>query len=331
MPTQPLLLSIICPAYKEAQVLPLFHRELVRVLAGLEQRYRIEILYVDDGSPDETLAVIKRLAAQEPRVRYFSLSRNFGKEAALLAGLEHARGDVVISLDTDLQHPPSLIPALLKKSEEGFHVVLTTKEEDKTLSLFKRLTSKVFYKWMDRLSKLGFAESIADYCLLSRQAVDGLLRFREGHRLMRGLVQWLGYPVAKVQFLPEPRPAGQTKYNLPRLVALAGDAMFSFSRAPLRLATYLGVLALILGLGHSAWLLWGLSQGAEIVAPAWSYLIIATHFLGGAILCCLGILGEYVGRIFEQVKERPVYLLKEQSPETNATTADLPVRRASAA
>ena len=167
MPTQPPLVSIVCPAYKEAQVLPLFHEELLRVVAGLGEQYRAEILYVDDGSPDETLAVMKRLAAQEPCVRYFSLSRNFGKEAALLAGMEHARGDVVVTLDTDLQHPPSLIPqVLLKKWQEGFQVVLTTKEEDKTLSVFKRLTSKMFYKWMDRLSKLGFAEAIADYCLL---------------------------------------------------------------------------------------------------------------------------------------------------------------------
>jgi glycosyltransferase involved in cell wall biosynthesis len=312
------LLSIVCPAFKEEEVLPLFHEELSAVLARLEGNYRVEILYVDDGSPDQTLQVMKTLAGRDPRVRFFSLSRNFGKEAALLAGMEQARGEVVITLDSDLQHPPALIPALLQKWREGFEVVLTTKEEDKTLGLLKRVTSKVFYKWMGKFTKLHFADAIADYCLLTRPALDGLLRMREGHRLMRGLVQWLGFKTAKVQFLPKERPAGQTKYNLFRLAALASDGIFSFSRAPLRIATYLGLLAVAIGLGHSAWLVIGLlsssaAAGGSDANLAWGYLVITTHFLGGAILCCLGILGEYVGRIFEQVKDRPVYLLKEQS------------------
>jgi glycosyltransferase involved in cell wall biosynthesis len=310
------LLSIVCPAFKEEEVLPLFHQELAAVLARLEADYRVEILYVDDGSPDQTLQVIKRLAAQDRRVRFLSLSRNFGKEAALLAGLEHARGEAVVTLDTDLQHPPELIPTLIKKWREGFEVVLTTKEEDKNLGLVKRLTAKIFYQWMGRFSNLDFAASIADYCLMSRKAVDGLLRLREGHRFMRGMVQWLGYPMAKVPFRPEKRPAGRTKYNLFRLAALASDGIFSFSRAPLRIATYLGLVAMLIGLGHSAWLIVQLVQGSGTVSLAWSYLAIATHFLAGAVLFSLGILGEYVGRIFEQVKERPTYLLKDQSQES---------------
>jgi glycosyltransferase involved in cell wall biosynthesis len=330
MASQPHLLSIVCPAFKEEEVLPLFHRELAAVLATLDDSYRVEILYVDDGSPDQTLMVMKALASQDQRVRFFSLSRNFGKEAALLAGLEHARGDVIIALDSDLQHPPELIPTLLQKWREGFEIVLTTKEEDKRLGLLRRLSSKVFYQWMGKFSKMHFEEAIADYCLLTRTAVDGLLRMRERHRLMRGLVQWLGFDTAKVRFLPKPRPAGQTKYNLFRLLALASDGIFSFSRAPLRIATYLGLLAVSLGLGHSVWLvIRGLSAASfDGQAAAWSYLIIVTHFLGGAILCCLGILGEYVGRIFEQVKNRPVYLLKDQSNEAGGKTAVPPWREA---
>jgi polyisoprenyl-phosphate glycosyltransferase len=319
------LLSIVCPAFKEEEVLPLFHRELCGVLAHLQENLHVEILYVDDGSPDGTLQVMKTLAAQDPRVRFFSLSRNFGKEAALLAGLEHARGDIVITLDSDLQHPPALIPALLQKWREGHEVVVTTKEEDKRLGPLKRLSSRVFYQWMGRFSKLQFADAIADYCLLTRKAVDGLLRMREGHRLMRGLIQWLGFATAKVQFLPAERPAGQTKDSLLRLLALASDGMFSFSRAPLRIATYLGLVALTIGLGHAAWLVIQLASGSA-VSLAWSYLLMATHFLGGAILCCLGILGEYVGRVFEQVKDRPVYLLKEQSNEVDGEVA-VPSRR----
>jgi glycosyltransferase involved in cell wall biosynthesis len=326
MSAQPVLLSIVCPAFKEEEVLPLFHRELAAVVARLDGNYRVEILYVDDGSPDQTLAVMKTLAAQDPRVRFLSLSRNFGKEAALLAGMEHARGELIITLDTDLQHPPGLIPTLLKKWQEGFDVVLTTKEEDSNLGLVKRVTSKAFYKWMGKFSKLDFADSIADYCLLTRKAVDGLLRLREGHRFMRGMLQWLGFTVARVQFRPEVRPAGHTKYNLFRLLALASDGIFSFSRAPLRVATYLGLLAITLGLGHSAWLVLQLFGESATSAPAWSYLVITTHFLGGAILCCLGILGEYVARIFEQVKDRPVYLLKDQSNEAALPLA-LPPKR----
>ncbi len=313
------LLTIIGPAFREEEVLPLFHRELARVLATLDGQFRVEIIYIDDGSPDRTLLAMKALAAQDTRVRYLSLSRNFGKEAALLAGLEHARGDIIITLDTDLQHPPALIPTLIEKWREGFDVVLTTKEADKTLGIAKRLTAQVFYRLMGQVSKMGFENSIADYCLLSRKSVDGLLRLREGHRFMRGLVQWLGFTTAKVQFRPEVRPAGQTKYNLLRLAALASDGMFSFSRAPLHIATYLGLTAVLLGLGYSAWLLVAMIFGRSMASPSLSYLIIATHFIGGGVLLCLGILGEYVSRIFEQVKGRPVYLLKDQSPEVPAT------------
>ena len=328
MPAPSVLLTIVCPAFKEEEVLPLFHRELSATLSGLDDGFRVEILYVDDGSPDHTLQVMKGLAAQDARVRYFSLSRNFGKEAALLAGMEHARGEIVISLDTDLQHPPELIPVLLKKWQEGFEVVLTTKEEDRSLGIVKRLTSKVFYKWMGMFSKMNFAEAIADYCLLTRKAVDGLLRLREKHRFMRGMVQWLGFPTAMVQFRPKERPAGQTKYNLFRLVALACDGMFSFSVAPLRIASYLGLLAVLIGLGHSAWLATQLLAGSATVSLGWSYLIIATHLLGGGILFSLGVLGEYVGRIFEQVKERPVYLLKDQSSDSARPMVAKPQRDA---
>lgn len=309
------LLSIVCPAFKEEEVLPLFHQKLAEIVAGLENDYRVEILYVDDGSPDQTLQVIKKLALQDARVRYFSLSRNFGKEAALLAGLEQARGNLVITLDTDLQHPPGLIPLLLQKWQEGYEVVLTVKEEDTNLGFFKRISSKVFYKWMNRFSKLGFAESIADFCLLTRPALESLLRLRENHRFLRGMVQWLGFRTVKISFRPEKRPAGQTKYNFLRLLALASDGIFSFSRAPLRIPMYLGLLSMGLGLAYSLWFFFQLLRGSESLGFSAGYLIIATHLLGGAILCSLGILGEYIGRIFEQVKDRPHYIIREQSPE----------------
>lgn len=306
----PALVSIVCPAYKEEEVLPLFHDALMDVVDRLDDAYRVEIIYVDDGSPDGTLQVLKALANQDDRVRYLALSRNFGKEAALLAGLEHARGEAVITLDTDLQHPPALIPALLQKWRAGFEVVLTTKEADHTLGPVKRLSSRMFYRWMGRFSQVDFVPALADFCLLGRQAVASLVRLRECHRFMRGLVQWLGFRVAWVAFRPAERPAGQSKYNLFRLAALASDGIFSFSCVPLRCASYLGLLAFLIGIGHAAWLV--LAGAGAQETPGLGYLASATHILGGAILCCLGILGGYVGRVFDEVRERPAYLLQDQ-------------------
>lgn len=315
-----LLLSIVCPAFQEEEVLPLFHAALTTVLGSLDAEFDIEIIYVDDGSHDGTLAVIKQLAAQDARIAYLSLSRNFGHQAALTAGLEHARGDVVISMDSDLQHPPAVIPKLLDKWRQGHDVVLTIRDEDRRLGWLKRLTSRLFYQIMAKLSDIDIRMAASDFRLLSRKALDGLLRLTERHRFLRGMVQWLGFPAAEVRFQPDRRHAGQSKYNLHRMLNLAGDALFSFSMVPVRVALYLGLIAVLSGLGLSGWLLIRLVVGIE--TPGWLVLLASTHVLGGAMLSCLGVVGEYVGRTFEQVKGRPLYVLKESSrdcrPKQNA-------------
>src|SRR5262245_2585165 len=234
------LLSIVCPAYQEEDCLPYFHAELIAVLDRLSSDFGIEILYVDDGSRDGTLAILKGLADKDARVRYLSLSRNFGQQAALTAGLEHARGDLVVTMDSDLQHPPAVIPQLLAKWREGYEIVLTVREDDQRLGVTKRLTSKMFYWFLGRLSDTDIRPARSDFRLLTRKAVDGLLQMGERHRFMRGMVQWLGFSTAEVAFHPDSRKAGQTKYTARSLLNLATDALFSFSRAPLRLSFHLG-------------------------------------------------------------------------------------------
>lgn len=306
-------LSIVCPAFEEQEVLPHFHAELCAALAPLECDYDLEILYIDDGSRDGTLAYLRFLAARDPRVRYLSFSRNFGQQAALTAGMEHARGDAVITLDSDLQHPPHLIPALLEQWRAGHDVVLTYREDDPRLSYFKRMSSRAFNTVMHWLSETPISSSVSDYRLLSRKAVDALLRLHEKHRFLRGMVNWLGFRTTTVAFHPSSRGAGATKYNLRRLMALAIDAMLSFSKLPLRLSFFLGALCIVLGIADGMYLIGRALLGGGF---AGEHLLLTVLFLiGGSILGSLGIVGEYVGRIYEQVKARPLYLLKDASPE----------------
>ncbi|HEY7328674.1 MAG TPA: glycosyltransferase family 2 protein [Gemmataceae bacterium] len=314
-------LSIVCPAFEEEEVLPHFHAELRTALAPLESEYDIEILYIDDGSRDNTLAYLRHLASGDARIRYLSFSRNFGYQAALTAGMEHARGDAVITLDSDLQHPPSLIATLVEQWRKGHEIVLTFREDDPRLSYFKRLSSRAFNWVMGWLSDTPVSSAASDYRLLSRQAVDALMRLPEKHRFLRGMVNWLGFRTTTVAFHPASRGAGATKYTLSRLLALAVDAMLSFSKLPLRLSLVLGLLLIVLGGGFGTVMLakslWGSNLGiAELV-------LVALFLIGGSILCGLGIIGEYVGRIYEQVKGRPLYLLKETSTECPAVPLGL--------
>jgi glycosyltransferase involved in cell wall biosynthesis len=302
-------LSIVCPAYNEEEVLPRFHRALGEVIDRLGNNYRTEVVYVDDGSRDGTLEVLRALAAADARVRYLAFSRNFGHQAALTAGLEAAWGDVVITMDSDLQHPPSLIPALLEQWQAGKDVVLTIRQDNDT-GLIKRCTSRWFYALMRLLSDTEIRPAAADFRLMSRRAVDALLQMRESHRFLRGMVQWLGFPSAEIPFVVQPRAAGRSKYNLRRMLTLAADGAISFSRTPLRLVMVAGLLLGGLGLvGTASGIGYWLARSA--VEAGWAVVLGALLLIGGGMLFALGIVGEYVGRIYEQVKARPLYVLKE--------------------
>jgi glycosyltransferase involved in cell wall biosynthesis len=308
-------LSIVCPAYQEEEVLPFFHEKLASVLDQLESEYKLEVIYVDDGSRDRTLPVLREMARGDTRVRYLSLSRNFGHQAALTAGMEHATGDIIVTLDSDLQHPPELIPVLLEKFKKGFDLVLTIREDDPRLGFFKRATSRWFYRIMGLLSDTDIRLAAADYRLMSRKAATALLQLRETHRFLRGMVQWLGFPVAEVQYQPASRKAGVSKYTFRRMLNLGVDGLLSFSKLPLRLSLFLGLLSVAGGLATGAWgaISFCLSR-PESNLGLYS-LLCSLYLVGGCILISLGIVGEYVGRVYEQVKGRPIYLLKDQSPE----------------
>jgi dolichol-phosphate mannosyltransferase len=317
-------LSVVCPAYEEQDVLAAFHAELAAVLDRLSPGYQVEILYVDDGSRDGTLEVMRRLAGCDPRVRYLSLSRNFGKESALTAGLEHARGDVVITLDTDLQHPPALISTLLERWHEGNDIVLTLRQDDPHLSPFKKLTSHAYHALMRRLSDREVCSAASDYRLMSRKAVNALLQLKETHRFLRGMVSWLGFRTVKVGFQVAGRGGGVSKFTLRPLLRLAADGILSFSKVPLRLALVFGLAVLVVGLVYGV-----IAAAASLLGhpgPGWAYhaILLSLYLLGGCILCGLGVVGEYVGRIYEQVKARPLYFIKEVSPPPAAWHATQP-------
>src|SRR5262245_23928942 len=304
-------LTVIAPAYDEEEVLPHFHREVCRVLGTLGEVYDCEILYIDDGSCDGTLALLRGWAADDPRVRYVSFSRNFGHQAAFTAGLEHARGDVVVLLDSDLQHPPALIPALVARWREGFDVVRGVRDHSARGEWKEGRASRWFGRLFRWLSETPVQEGVTDFCLLSRRAVDALLRLRETHRFLRGLVQWLGFPAAEVPFQTAPRPAGTSKFSMFRLINYALDALVSFSRAPLRVLVFVGLAFFLFGLGLLGHAIFGRLFLGRHPDPRWTVLLVSLQVIGGLVLCGLGTLGEYVARIYEQVKSRPLYLVKE--------------------
>jgi dolichol-phosphate mannosyltransferase len=323
--TAPLpLVSIVCPAFHEQEVLPHFHVELSRVLAPLEPHYRFEIIYIDDGSRDCTLGAMKTLAVADPRVRVLSLARNFGKEAALQAGLEHADGECIITMDTDLQHPPELIPQLLAKAKEPVDLVITVREEYHKPGWFNHLGTQAFYRVLHALSEIEIRKETSDFLLMKRNVADVLMRMQEKHRFMKGLIHWMGFAYAEVRFHPQVRTLGKTKFSFLRLMALGKDCLFSFSKKPLTLATTFGLITLVIGL---LWAIAGLVQllfgiGEQSVTA--HYLIVSSHVLAGAILLAVGVLGEYVGRIWEQVRSRPNYLLKFDSRDAARGTGIQP-------
>jgi polyisoprenyl-phosphate glycosyltransferase len=304
--------SIIAPCYNEAEAIACFYAELSRVLDSLDS-FQFEILLVDDGSTDGTLARLNGIAARDSRVRVYALSRNFGHQASLSAGLDAAVGDAVLMLDSDLQHPPSLIPRLLLRWREGYDVVSTVRERSGNSGWFKRVTSDGFYHLFNRLSGIRIEPGAVDFCLLSRRACNALNSLHERHRFLRGLVTWIGYPRCFVPYRAADRVAGRSKYNTRRMLTLAADAVFSFSAQPMRLASRVGLVVVLMGLAYLAYIVGRALLLGDLV-EGWASLIGVVLLLGGVQLTFLGVIGEYVGRIFEETKRRPLYLLKQSPP-----------------
>jgi glycosyltransferase involved in cell wall biosynthesis len=307
----PKLLSLIVPVYNEAGGLPLFVDRVVPILEATGLGW--EILFVNDGSKDASLAVMAGLQTQNPRVAYLNLSRNFGKEIAVTAGLDHARGDAVIVIDADLQDPPELIPAMIEAWQRGFDTVYAKRRARAADSWLKRLTARGFYRVMGRMSEVAIPANVGDYRLMSRRVVDAVRSLREHNRFMKGLFAWVGFPSCAVEYDRETRKEGHSKWNYWRLWNFALDGITSFSTVPLKFATYLGLAtALIAVLFGGQLILRTLLFGNPVAG--YPSLMAVVLFLGGVQLVTIGVIGEYLGRIFNETKHRPLYLVERFAP-----------------
>jgi len=316
------LLSVVTPCYNESEVVHLFYNAVKPVLDNLSE-LDYEIIFVDDGSTDDTLMRLNEIASRDKTVRVCSLSRNFGHQIALTAGMDFTRGDAIVLMDSDLQHPPGTIPELVEKWREGYDVVSAVRENSQGASWLKDFTSNGFYFVFNLLSPTHVPKGAADFCLLSRRVCDTLNNMPERHRLLRGLVSWTGFKRALVPYVCAERVAGQSKYSLAKMVGLALDAVFSFSAQPLKLAFRLGLLMAVLGFSYLFWtVLAGLINGSLV--PGYASLIGVTVTLGGFQLAFIGLIGEYLARVFEEVKGRPTYLVKQFPDGTQNSTNQKP-------
>lgn len=313
-----MMVSVVAPAYNEAAALPTFIARLVTTLEETGEDW--EAIIVDDGSRDDTWAAIQRAAADDDRVRGIRLSRNFGHQLALTAGMTVAGGEQVITLDSDLQHPPEVIPALLGAARLGFDVVYAVRSAQDAAGFWKRFTARVFYKLLNRLSSLELPEGAADYRLMSRRVVDVLLDMPERHRFIRGLVRWAGYEQSFIEYHRSPREAGETKYTPRRMLLFAWDAVVSFSSFPLRVASLLGLGVSVLGWLYLVYVL-ATKLLSDRTVPGWTSVTAAVLVLGGVQLIFLGILGQYIGRMYDDVKQRPLFLIADDTRKRTVRTA----------
>jgi glycosyltransferase involved in cell wall biosynthesis len=312
-------ISIVVPAFNEEEVLREFHRRITVVLDSL--LYNAEIIYVNDGSSDNTLGVMLELKEKDSRVLIIDLSRNFGKEIALTAGLDHANGDGVVVIDADLQDPPELIHELIRHWEEGYDVVYAKRISREGESLLKKATAILFYRFVQRVCDINIPEDTGDFRLLSRRAVDALKQLREQHRFMKGLFTWIGFPQKAVLYRRDARFAGKTKWNYWRLWNFAIEGITSFTIGPMKIAVYIGLSTSLLAFIYAVFVL---SKALVYGDPVRGYpsLMVVILFLGGIQLLSIGIIGEYLGRIFNETKRRPLYFIKNYYASHNKENLD---------
>lgn len=311
-PRNKLKVDLVIPVFNEAGILAQTH---ARLRAALDQLlYAFTFIYVDDGSSDATADELSALAKSDPRVNVISLSRNFGHQAALTAGLDASRGDVVVSLDADGQHPPEMISQMLELMAQGYDIAQAQRAEDAQLGSFKKWTSGLFYRLLNIISGTRVLPGAADFRALSRRAVEALKSMPEYHRFLRGMVSWIGFKTAILPYHQEGRVGGTSKYSLGKMFRLAMDALFSFSLAPLYVGLSLGGILLLLAFAEMIYVLsfWVTGQTSNL-APGWSSLMFVILIIGGMLMVLLGFIGVYVGYIFQEVKRRPVYLIKEKT------------------
>jgi len=307
-----LLISIVIPVCNESPNLDEIAQRLQKVLSGTKCDW--EVVFVDDGSTDDSWQIIIRLHQANPNFRGVRLARNFGQQAAISAGLRHARGDAVIPMDADLQDPPELIPSLLEKWKEGNQVVYTRWKHRKE-GFYKKLTASLFYRFLDRIADVRINLDSSDFCLMDRQVVDAINRLPERRPFVRGLRSWVGFRHVGIVTDRGSRRGGQSKYGFRKLANLALDGIFAFSLTPVRFALYIGAISALLGAVGLIGVLLAIMGGSNF-APEYAAIVSLILILGGLQLACIGIIGEFVGRIFDQVKGRPPYVIQQTLPES---------------
>jgi glycosyltransferase involved in cell wall biosynthesis len=305
-------LSVVLPVRDEAPVLPELIPRLTRALDELDDSW--EMILVDDGSKDSSWALLEAAADRDERVRAIRFTRNFGHQIALSAGLRLASGDAVITMDSDLQHPPELIPVLLAKASEGYDVVYAVRSTSDSAGWFKRTSARLFYWVLGRLTALDLPQAGGDFRFMSRPVVDALLAMPERHRFLRGMTRWVGYEQGTIEFDRPPRPAGASKYTLRKMLSFGWDAIISFSSLPLRIASMLGFAISFLGLVYLAYVL-AIRLLTDQAVAGWTSVVAAVLILGGVQLLCLGIIGQYLGRMYDEVKARPLFLISEDTDD----------------
>jgi polyisoprenyl-phosphate glycosyltransferase len=323
-------ISVVVPCYNEQDVLRRTHERIMTVLRGVREELGIEhdVIYVNDGSKDGTLDILMDIQRSCPSAKVISLSRNFGHQIAVTAGLDHCEADAVVIIDADLQDPPELIRPMIERWREGYSVVYAQREHRAGETRFKLWTAHLFYLFLNRMSDIEIPRNTGDFRLIDREVVLALRRMPERARFLRGMVSWVGFPQVAVPYMRHARAAGESKYPIVKMVRFAVDGILSFSTRPLRLAVWLGLLAASLAVVGILYAIF-MRVMTEVWVSGWTLLFIAVLFMGGVQLLVLGVIGEYIGRLYDESRNRPLYLIARRwGFEAEATPAD--VRRASA-
>ena len=306
-------ISIIIPAYNEQESLPILYERLTKLMSSMEN-YQFEILFVNDGSKDKTIEIIKQMRQKDERISYVDFSRNFGKEIAMIAGLDYATGDCVVFMDADLQDPPELIPELVKYWEEGYDDVYAKRRSRKGETWLKKFTSKMYYRVLQHVTKVEIQEDTGDFRLLDRRCVNALKKLRESQRNTKSMFSWIGYKKKEVLYDRDPRVAGSTKWNYVKLMDLAIDGITSLTTSPLRISTFIAIPTFIVLFAYFVYVI-AKSFIIHEAIQAFQAIILLILFFSGIQILLFGIIGEYLGRIFNETKNRPLYLVNEYNGE----------------
>lgn len=311
--TAPLKVSVIIPCYNEQDVITTTYQRLMAVMEGFGFHTAYEVIFIDDGSHDNTLTLLEGFAAQNPNIKVLSFSRNFGHQPAVCAGICEATGDVAIIIDADLQDPPELFPDIIAKYHETkANVVYCVRQNREGVGFLKKMAYKLFYRTVNYLSEVDLPLDSGDFRLLDRHVIDSFKQFREKNKYVRGIISWMGFSQVPFYYNRPGRVGGETKYSLKKLIQLAKVGMFYFSKKPLKLALNLGLLSILVGLVLSGVVIAEKINGDLEELPGWASLIITIVFFGGVQLVTVGVLGEYIGNIFDEVKDRPEYIIKKK-------------------